>query len=459
MAKNITPMKWEDLLRPFRIQRNKEVKEDKLDEGRSPFQKDLDKIIFSNSFRRLGRKTQVHPLNENDHIHTRLSHSLETSSVGRSMGNRLGYLIKKAKHVDLLPSSVGEVVQAACLAHDIGNPPFGHAGEDAIKEWFKEHAGDEIISKMKSICKSDFTRFDGNAMGFRILTNTEYDTGEGGMRLSFPTLAAMMKYPWSSLRSEDDDIGKEKFSCFQPEIDTMNLICSKLNINKKGDNHWCRHPLSYLVEAADDICYLLLDLEDARELRIISLKNLQEDLFDKFHEHSALYKDYTGKNISDRRKLAFIRGITIEKLIISATQAFIDNYEHIMSGEFSETLTSQCDDECKCLLRDARNICQERVYQHHRKIELEIGSYTAIGAMLNAFFSAAKNIQSAQNEKDLTMKTKRVIDLLGVNAPNIGSQTELTLLKFLDYLGGMTDHFATHISSQFLGRGKTDILR
>ncbi|WP_171267529.1 deoxyguanosinetriphosphate triphosphohydrolase [Oceanidesulfovibrio marinus] len=453
-------MKWDELIKPHRVQRgNKGIQIDLLDGGRSPFQKDQDKILFSNSFRRLGKKTQVHPLVNNDHIHTRLSHSLETASVGRSLAVKMA---KKVEDVflnnDINAKHVGEIVQAACLAHDIGNPPFGHAGEDAIKDWFKDNDNHHLISKLDAKQQADFKYYDGNAMGFRVLTKTEYDSFEGGMRLSFPTLAAMMKYPWSALKSED--FGKEKFSSFSSEVEMLNEVATHLGMIRKGDDWWCRHPLAYLVEAADDICYSLLDLEDAKELRIVNLKYLKRELFDKYHDGDDEYSHIVGKrDVSDRRKLAFIRGITVDKLIEDVSNAFSNKHEEIMKGCLEGSIIEHCTEDSRELLKTAGEICERRVYQHHRKIELEIGSYNALGAMLSAFGLAAKELSEVKEYDELGFKSKRVVDLLGVNRPKPGTGFHEIMMRFLDYLGGMTDNFATHISCQILGHGASSTTR
>ena len=278
-------MKWDRLLVEKRFR--DPIKKDEEKNGRSQFEKDIDKITFSSAFRRLGRKTQVHLLSKNDHIHTRLSHSLEVASVGRSLGVLVGKWLQghidekeiiELKKVKDIPSMIGEIVEAACLAHDIGNPPFGHAAEEAIRKWFQENIETIKVKdnekELNGIEKKDLKHFDGNAMAFRVVTYKEYYEKEGGMRLTYPTLGALLKYPWTSHSLQEGD---NKFSCFKTEYKNICEIARELCLiekNHKSSNFevkYARHPLAYLVEAADDICYRILDIEDAIELNILPI--------------------------------------------------------------------------------------------------------------------------------------------------------------------------------------------
>lgn len=255
-------MEWKTLLSTKRIG---EEKENITKNGRTPYESDVDRVTFSSSFRRLSRKTQVHPFSRNDHIHTRLTHSLEVAQVGRSLGKALG-----AKIIDKLPegkseNDLGSIVQAACLAHDIGNPPFGHAGEEAISHWFAS-SGAPFLNGLKGPTRRDLVRFEGNAQGFRILTQTANHLFHGGLRITCATLAAFCKYPWSSRKVVDS----EKFGAFLSEENALNEVAQSTGLILKEKNKWCRHPLAFLTEAADDICYATIDLEDAVELGMLS---------------------------------------------------------------------------------------------------------------------------------------------------------------------------------------------
>ncbi|MBD3843642.1 MAG: dNTP triphosphohydrolase, partial [Campylobacterales bacterium] len=245
------------------------MKEEKYTEpSRSPFQKDYDRVIFSNAFRRLSKKTQVHPLSKNDHVHNRMTHSLETASVGRSLGMKAGEFLLKESQLPYTPYDIANIIQTACLAHDIGNPPFGHAGEEVIKEWFKQ-CDTKYLDRLSSEEKNDFLSLDGNAQSLRIVSKIEHNI-HVGMGLTFTTLATLVKYPWSASSIQNT---KEKFSYFQSESKSIEAVFEELGLIQDGNMR--RHPFSYLMEMADDICYGLLDIQDAVELHILKLEELE----------------------------------------------------------------------------------------------------------------------------------------------------------------------------------------
>lgn len=305
-------MKWDKLLTAQRLR--KDTPED-TKKHRNPFEKDYDRIVFSTAFRRLKDKTQVYSLAKNDYVRTRLSHSIEVSCVGRTLGNTIGYEIVE-RYGSILkgiqPSYFGDIVAAACLAHDIGNPPFGHSGEDAIGEAFKaskfDGKGDLLPGR-----KQDFEKFEGNAQGFRVLTTLEMHPREGGMRLTCPTLAAYMKYPRESDISKDDleasparkSISKHGFH--QSEKDLYSEIANVLGLIRRKDNiaWWARHPLAFLVEAADDICYRIVDVEDACRMGFIPFSQAKE-LIDRI-----AHTDLTPFHESEDEQLKRLRAYAI----------------------------------------------------------------------------------------------------------------------------------------------------
>ena len=223
--------------------------------GRSPFNSDHDKIIFSGAFRRLGKKTQVHPMATNDHIHNRLTHSLEVACVGRSLGIKVGQALMDKQRLPpgFLPTDLGDIVQSACLAHDIGNPPFGHTGEEAIRNWF-EHDGKPYLAGLTADEQADFLHFEGNAQGLRVLTASEYHPYAGGMRLTYATLGAFIKYPWTAAPASQGLRPKPKYGVFQAEVDIFEEIAQAVNLTQQGEHWYSRHPLVYLMDAADDFC-------------------------------------------------------------------------------------------------------------------------------------------------------------------------------------------------------------
>ncbi len=246
----MTQMRWLELLSTVRIGSNKHSSE----QARSPFHKDYDRIIFSQSFRQLNRKTQVHPLTQHDGIHTRLTHSLEVSCIGRSLGMLAAEKIKDELPMWISPADVGAIIQAACLAHDIGNPPFGHAGEYAIREWFDDASHTDFLKDLSPEEEADVRQFEGNAQGLRLLTKIDYHPNDGGMRLTYATLGAYLKYPWLSktIASQGNTPASQraKFGCYQAEKDILQQIAEQLGLIQLGEYHYCRHPLTYLLRSS-----------------------------------------------------------------------------------------------------------------------------------------------------------------------------------------------------------------
>ena len=264
------PMSWEQLLNAERLGSSPRHAE----QARSPFHKDHDRIIFSAAFRRLNRKTQVHPFAQNDHVHTRLTHSLEVACVGRTLGQLVGEYLGDQLPCGISSSDIGAIIQSACLAHDIGNPPFGHAGEFAIRDWFLQPARQQLLSQMTSEQAHDLCNFEGNAQGLRLLAQTEHHPFQGGMRLTYATLGAFIKYPWTG-HGVPLTAAMPKFGCYQAEAEVLATIAHHLGLLPQGNLRWCRHPLAYLMEAADDICYALIDLEDGIEMDILPYEQVE----------------------------------------------------------------------------------------------------------------------------------------------------------------------------------------
>lgn len=322
-------MDWETLLCRERL--GKPVASaDEL--GRTPFHKDHDRVIFSGAFRRLGKKTQVHPVSSNDHIHTRLTHSLEVGCVGRSLGMRVAEMLRGQLPDWCEPADIGVIVQAACLAHDIGNPPYGHSGEDAIRHWFQQAASQGWLDPLSDDQRNDFLHFEGNAQGFRVLTELEYHQFEGGMRLTYATLGAYLKYPWTARHAENLGYKKHKFGSYQAEYPLLVQIADKLGLPAQGEQCWSRHPLVYLVEAADDICYGLIDLEDGLEMELLAYSEVERLLLDLVGDDLPETYRQLGPKDSTRRKLAILRGKAIEHLVNAAAEAFIRQQPALLSG-------------------------------------------------------------------------------------------------------------------------------
>lgn len=442
----MTRMDWAKLLLPTRL--GLEEKKYPEEPGRTHFHKDYDRITFSSSFRRLGKKTQVHPLAKNDHIHSRLTHSLEVSSVGRSLGILAGEKIKDDLPKGIFPVHIGQILQAACLGHDIGNPPFGHAGEEAIKSWFSLPESAHILEGLSENQKDDFRYFEGNAQGFRVLTQLEYNIYKGGMRLTYATLATMLKYPWTSR-----EIKKiKKFCSFHSEEEILNKIATAVGLLEKDKSCYCRHPLAFLAEAADDICYRILDLEDAHEMKILPFGEILKTL-KPLCEKDIHYQEIVGSStLSSRRKMSFIRAKSIGKAIDGVCNVFVEYYEQIMNGIFDSELISKCVEEIQKPLDDSKMLARKKIFNEPRKIELEIGCYTTIGTLLDAFCKAVR--EQVISGECISFKSGRVLSMMGVNAPQKGDDLYKSFLRVTDYLSGMTDNYASYMAQQIGGMGK-----
>lgn len=440
-------MNWTKLLQPLRIGETTSHYED----GRSPFHKDQDRIVFSSAFRRLDRKTQVHPLSENDHVHSRLTHSLEVSCVGRSLGFRVGEGLK-AKGKDHFPedisaADVGAILQAACLAHDIGNPPYGHTGEDAIRHWFQDPQNAFLLEGLAPLEKADLQTFEGNAQGFRIVTQVEYHRFRGGMRLTEATLGTFLKYPWTVEHAAGSGNKAHKFGCFQSELPILTGIADDLGLISKGQNKWCRHPLVYLMEIADDICYGLIDLEDGIEMGILNYAEveaiLKPLLIDDWHEYQQEFNQADA-----RRRLSMLRGKAMEKLVAAASDAFLEHEGQLLAG----TLVGELADHCPTVVRDAINgakrLARERIFKDPRKTAIEVGAYSTLANLLSAFLMAAKELIDTGHS---TFRNSRVLEMMGPSAPQADWSLYQAYMRVLDYVAGMTDNYAADIAQQFSG--------
>lgn len=449
-------MNWSQLLCAERLG-NRGAKHE---EGRSAFHSDHDKIIFSGAFRRLARKTQVHPLATNDHIHNRMTHSLEVACVGRTLGMRVGEALKNKGDLPehIWPTDIGDIVQATCLAHDIGNPPFGHTGEDAIRNWFQKE-GAEFLRDLSPGEQDDIRIFEGNAQGLRVLTTSEYHQYHEGMRLTYATLASSMKYPWCSSATVLGQRPKNnKYGVFQTELHYFHEIAAKTGLIAKGDDWYCRHPLVYLMEAADDFCYGIIDLEDGLEMGILNWNEIYELIYPVIADSPQLGDlERLLKKVNDGRKPALVRGKVIDAFITAGTRAFIEHQDAFLQGEVKEDLISLCDPTVKNAVQAAKDLAKKKIFNHSRRVELEIGAYTVIGTLLNTICSAV--YASLGDPQQMTYKDNRVLALIGENnfhphvAQKTGNYKYLALMAVIDYISGMTDNYATNLAKQFNGMG------
>ncbi|WP_158930645.1 deoxyguanosinetriphosphate triphosphohydrolase [Acidisphaera sp. S103] len=435
-------MEWVQLLSSKRF---RDDSPHPAEDGRSEFQKDYDRIVFSRAFRRLQGKTQVHPLPDNDHVHTRLTHSLEVASVGRSLGARAGLKLGQEGKLpeNVTAQDLGSILQAACLAHDIGNPPFGHAGEFAIRGWFQQNP-EYLKGLSDELERLDLHHFEGNAQGLRVLTQLEGHLFKGGLRPTFATLGTFVKYPWSSGHAAL--IHKEKFGFFQTEITCMEEIAAELGLIKTGEACWARHPLVFLVEAADDICYAIVDLEDALEVGILGFHEVESILCEGLSDVETT--QYAAISPEDTpRRLGYLRGKVVDYLVRQAIDEFFKNESTIMAGKFDDDLLSHCEDKAKNIVTSAKRLAYDKVFQEPRKTEIEIGAYSVIDILLTALCSACMEHREARP----SFKSERVFSLLGVNAPRNDDSLYMALIRMTDFVSGSTDKFAVRLSRRLSG--------
>ncbi len=455
-------MEWDRLLSPVRLGREKEKAIARP--GRTQFESDIGRITFSGAFRRLGRKTQVHPLAPNDLVHTRLTHSLEVAYVGRALGRELGSRISGDLPKNCTPDDLGTIVHAACLAHDLGNPPFGHGGETAMACWF-ESKGQNIFKKLSKQQKRDVTAVEGNAQGFRIVAQTENHVFDGGLQLTYATLGAFHKYPWTSQKPK-----VRKFGSFLSEETILDRLGEKLGLVETGSHCWCRHPLAHLVEAADDICYSIIDLEDAVELRILSFDQVADFFLEAFGgKEQKKIRDGFSSAKNYRSNLAHLRGFVFDKAIAGAIEAYISAYSEIMEGRYDGNVFDvlELTDPRVKLVFGAKLLGREQVYTDIKKTEMEIGCYSTFDTLLTEFCKAMLDQAQAlkPGSAPLSVKSAQILLMLGDHAPTLenappgGWNSYQCLRRVIDYVTGMTDNYATYISRQFQGMGFSGVQR
>ena len=448
-------MNWEQLLNKGRLGH----RDAKDETGRTAFLRDHDKIIFSGAFRRLARKTQVHPLATNDHVHNRLTHSLEVSCVGRTLGIRAGERLQALGH---LPegagaTDLGDIVQSACLAHDIGNPPFGHTGERAIRAWFQER-GQRYLNLLTPEQQSDLIYFEGNAQGFRILTKSEYHQYDDGMRLTYATLATFLKYPWLSSRAAEGGLKPGKYSAFLSEADAFQEVCAATGLRELAPGRHCRHPLAYLMEAADDFCYAIIDLEDGLEMDLLHWDEVYALLQPALPDNNEVRR-LVHSELRDGRKAALLRGKIIERFIEAGVEAFVANHEALLAGNMEGDLLHHCEPAVYDVVENAKQLARGKVFEHPRKIELEIGAFEVMGALLDGLIEASLSHARGATRN---YRHERIIDLIGRHSfpdglADMDEQERLyqCIMRALDFLAGMTDNYATYLAKQFSGMAET----
>lgn len=437
-------MRWLELLSTVRIGSKKQSSE----QARSPFHKDYDRIIFSQSFRQLNRKTQVHPLTQHDAIHTRLTHSLEVSCIGRSLGMLAAEKIKDQLPIWISPADVGAIIQAACLAHDIGNPPYGHAGEYAIREWFDDVSHGDFLKELSPEQQADVRQFEGNAQGLRLLTKIDYHPNDGGMRLTYATLGAYLKYPWLSKTIDSQGntpaSHRAKFGCYQSEKEILVQIAEQLGLIQLGEYHYCRHPLTYLLEAADDICYALIDLEDGIILNMLSYDEVEPIFLDLVGEYG-IPSELSMPDTTWQQKIAALRGRVMKRLVNEVTTAFAKHHFEILSGQLKGSLLQYCPPDIENGINRAKNLARDKIFEHSQKAGLEIIAHQSLQHILDAF------IPLTTPNKVNSFKEGRLLTILSNFGASFNDNHYENIMQVLDIISKFSDHQAYNLAQELQG--------
>lgn len=424
-------------------------------EIRSEYERDYDRIIFSSAFRRLQNKTQVFPLPQHVFVHNRLTHSLEVASVGRSLGKLVGKEISGLPNVSSNDKSrrfyknhLGNVIAAACLAHDLGNPAFGHSGEEAISKFFIDKQNDEKFRLHFTKEEwADLIRFEGNANSLRVVTKKRNTEIEGGYRLTYSTLASIIKYPCAAIESmgKGGPLHLSKYGFFQADKIVYESIVTELNmVNDKG-NAFFRHPFSFLVEAADDICYNIIDFEDAHRLKIIDLKKIT-DLFYNLvkcnKDENISHLDEMLKKLDENanEKIAYLRSKAINYLTNSAANIFVANETKILAGTFNASMIDSIE-EAKSILQEIEDLSVDKIYNHNSVVRIEMAGFKVMSSLISDFVEAAL-IPKAER---LT-RHKKILRLLPEQDKfNEGDSPYIKIMHILDFMSGMTDLYALEL--------------
>ncbi len=416
---------------------------------RTEFARDYDRLIFSSAFRRLQDKTQVFPLAKSDYVRTRLTHSLEVASVGRSLGMLAAEVVQRREPDvagTVIPQDVGTLVAAACLAHDIGNPPFGHAGEDAIREWF---AAWPDLNELDQGERRDLLQFEGNAQGFRTLCVLQNPSQPGGLQMTCAMLATMAKYPRASVVDSGQTAGASgcKFGFFLSEKVSFHAVAEIVGLlPKPGSGHaWHRHPLAFLVEAADDICYHVIDIEDGFKAGVLdfdTLYQLHQPFLDERHHARA-------RQLHDlSQRASYFRSVTIDRVIRQAIVVFEAYYDELLSGRFDQPLLD-CIDQAQAFA-SFKQVAQQQVYYARPVVEVKVCGFEVIGGLLDAFLGAIEN--RAHQGDQASSRSRTLLQLMPRPLPD---PAEVSLyhraLLATDFVAGMTDSYAVELYQRIRG--------
>lgn len=439
-------MDWKRLISNKRL--GQEERHIERHDDRSEFKRDYDRLIFSAPFRRMQNKTQVFPLPGSIFVHNRLTHSLEVASVGMSLGNDVeAALVRRHPELaDTLFTQIGTIVSTACLAHDMGNPPFGHSGEKAIQTFFTEGKGTYLKERISEGVWNDITHFEGNANAFRLLAHRFKGRRDGGFVMTYTTLASIVKYPFSSALAGDHG----KFGFFQSEKEIFRKIADELGIICKScpgaPLAYARHPLVYLVEAADDICYEIMDIEDSHKLKILTFDETKRLLLGFFDEETkkAIEKRIIDEGITDdNEKVIYMRACVIGKLENACAQTFIDHEEEILSGTFRGCLIDSIPEPQRTAYKRCTEVSFQKIYKSKPVLDVELSGFKIMETLMEIMTEAAVHPDRFYSRQLIS----RVSSQYDITSPDL----ETRLMAVVDYISGMTDVFALDIYQKING--------
>ena len=446
--RNFAPdMKWTQLISNKRL--GQEHRHTERHDDRTEFKRDYDRLIFSAPFRRLQNKTQVFPLPGSIFVHNRLTHSLEVASVGMSLGNDVAQRIIQEKRPELrgtMFEQIGQIVSTACLAHDLGNPPFGHSGEKAIQTFFTEGAGNALKSKVSSEFWDDITHFEGNANAFRLLTHQFKGRRAGGFVMTYSTLASIVKYPYASSAASK----KGKFGFFQSEQEYYQRIADEMGIICKSAPgeplRYARHPLVYLVEAADDICYEIMDLEDAHKLKILTYDETERLLLGFFdpENQKKILKRIVDEGLQDpNEKVVYMRACIIGKLENECVNTFVENEEAILNGTFEGSLIQHINELQRNAYQQCAKLSVERIYRSRPVLDVELSGYKIMATLMEQMTEAVMHPERYYSQQLI----ERVSSQYDINSNDL----ETRIMAVIDYIAGMTDIYALDVYQKING--------
>ncbi len=439
-------MNWQQLISNKRL--GQEQRHTERHDDRTEFKRDYDRLIFSAPFRRLQNKTQVFPLPGSVFVHNRLTHSLEVASVGMSLGHDVAQHIvsRRPELKDTLFEQIGQIVSTACLAHDLGNPPFGHSGEKAIQTFFTEGAGRELQPQVSAPFWDDITHFEGNANAFRLLTHQFKGRRPGGFVMTYSTCASIVKYPYASSAAGK----KGKFGFFQSEQDIYQRLADEMGIlrlSAPGEPlRYARHPLVYLVEAADDICYEIMDLEDAHKLKIVTFdetSSLLLNFFDEPLQQRILQRIVDEQLTDNNEKIVYMRSCVIGMLENECVQAFLQGEDAILSGTYQKSLIDHISSRPREAYRRCAQFSVERIYKSRPVLDVELSGYKIMATLMQQMVEAVMHPDRYYSQQLIG----RVSSQYHIDAPDL----ETRLMAVIDYISGMTDVYALDVYQKING--------